>query len=96
MCASVDLLHGRAARHGYVVAAPDHIDAGCAMDGVERTLTDIRTDHPFDAPRGWTDESEIHRMHDLRDAMHLVTNDAQLGRIVDASRVGAVGFSLGG
>ncbi len=62
------------ARHGYVVAAPDHIDAGCAMDGVERTLADIRTDHLCDAPRRWTDESEIHRMHDLREAMHLVTN----------------------
>ena len=84
------------ARHGYVVAAPDHTDAGCAIGSDDLKIDNIRTDNSFLAPGRWTDQSEIDRMRDLREVMRLVADDPQLGRIVDISRVGAVGHSLGG
>ena len=46
--------------------------------------------------RRWTDQSEIDRLHDLRAVIRLIANDPQLARIVDVSRIGAVGHSLGG
>ena len=84
------------ARHGYVVAAPDHTDAGCAIGSDDLKLGNIRTDNSFVTPGRWTNQSEIDRMQDLRDVMRVVADDSQLGRIVDTSRVGAVGHSLGG
>jgi predicted dienelactone hydrolase len=84
------------ARHGYVVAAPDHTDAACAIGSDDVRLGNIRTDSSFLTPGRWTDQSEIDRLQDLREAIRLVANDPQLARIVDVSRVGAVGHSLGG
>jgi hypothetical protein len=81
------------ARHGYVVAAPDHRDAGCAIGSDD--LEPLRTDKWFLAPQLWSDESAVDRPHDLRDVMHLVAQDPALAPIVDASNVGAVGHSLG-
>ncbi len=84
------------ARHGYVVAAPDHTDAACAIGSDDVKLDNIRTDSSFLTPRQWTDQSEIDRMHDLRAVIRLIADDPQLARIVDASHIGAVGHSLGG
>ena len=84
------------ARHGYVVAAPDHTDAACAIGSDDVKLGNIRTDNSFLTPRRWTDQSEIDRLHDLRAVINLVANDPQLARIVDVSNIGAVGHSLGG
>ncbi len=84
------------ARHGYVVVAPDHTDAGCAIGSEDLKLGNIRTDNAFMFPRRWTDQSEIDRMRDLREVLRLVADDPQLARIVDLSHVGAVGHSLGG
>lgn len=82
------------ARHGYVVAAPDHRDAGCAVGSDD--LKPLRSDKWFLAPGLWSDESAVDRLDDLRDVMHLVAQDPALAPIVDASNVGAVGHSLGG
>lgn len=84
------------ARHGYVVAAPDHSDAACAIGSDDLKFGNVRTDNSFMAPDKWSDQSEIDRMQDLRAVMRLVADDPKLGRIVDMSRVGAVGHSLGG
>ena len=82
------------ARHGYVVAAPDHRDAGCPIGSDE--LKPLRTDKWFLPPDQWTDQSDVERLHDLRDTMRLIANDDALAPIVDASNVGAMGHSLGG
>ena len=82
------------ARHGYVVAAPDHRDAGCPIGSDE--LKPLRTDKWFLSPEEWTDQSDVERLHDLRDTMHLIANDDALAPIVDASNVGAMGHALGG
>jgi predicted dienelactone hydrolase len=84
------------ARHGYVVAAPDHADAVCAIGSDELNYGNMRTDKSFLDPNGWDDRSEINRLHDLRAVIRLVAGDAQLARIADTSRIGAVGHSLGG
>ncbi len=84
------------ARHGYVVAAPDHADASCAIGTDELNLGNMRIDKSFFDPASWNDRSEIGRLHDLRAAIARVAADPQLSRITDTSRVGAVGHSLGG
>ena len=82
------------ARHGYVVAAPDHQDAGCAVGSDD--LKPLRADKWFLASTLWSDESAVDRARDLREVMHLVARDPALAPIVDASNVGAIGHSLGG
>jgi predicted dienelactone hydrolase len=85
------------ARHGYVVAAPDHADS--ATCGIERDglrLANMRTDQRFIDPRAWNDQSQISRLHDLRAAIGAVAADEALGRIADIAHVGAIGHSLGG
>jgi predicted dienelactone hydrolase len=84
------------ARHGYVVAAPDHADAVCAIDGDELNLGNLRIDRSFLDPGRWTDRSEIGRLHDLQAVIRRVAADPQLARVTDTSRIGAVGHSLGG
>ena len=81
------------ARHGYVVAAPDHRDAGCPIGSDD--LKPLRTDKWFLAPQLWSEESALDRLQDLRDVIRLVAQDPALASIVDASNVGAVGHSLG-
>lgn len=84
------------ARAGYVVAAPDHADAACAVGSAEVNLGRMRIDKSFLDPGSWNDRSEIARLHDLRAVIRLVAADAQLARIADTARIGAVGHSLGG
>lgn len=85
------------ARHGYVVAAPDHADATCAIGSDEINFGRMMMiDSSFLAPESWSDRSEIGRLHDLRAVIRLVAGDAQLAPIADTSRIGAVGHSLGG
>jgi dienelactone hydrolase len=85
------------ARHGYVVAAPDHADsATCGIGREGLRLRNMRTDRSFIDPKSWNDQTERDRLEDLRETIALVAGDSQLGAIADAKRVGAVGHSLGG
>lgn len=84
------------ARAGYVVAAPDHADAACAIGSDEIDLGRMRIDRSFLDPASWNERSEIGRLHDLRAVIALVAADRQLARIADTDRVGAIGHSLGG
>ncbi len=83
------------ARHGYIVAAPDHRDAVCAIGSDDQKFGNMRTDQSFLEPQRWTERSEIDRLHDLRAVIRLVTEDPQLGAAADVQRIGAVGHSLG-
>ena len=83
------------ARHGYVVAAPDHRDAVCAIGSDELKFGNMRTDQSFLEPKRWNDRSEIDRLHDLRAVIRLVANDPQLSATTDVTSIGAVGHSLG-
>lgn len=85
------------ARHGYVVAAPDHRDAICGP-GVLRKLRDrsAATKPSFLEPQLWTDAAWRDRMLDLRETLHVVLGDPALGHAIDATRIGLMGHSLGG
>lgn len=84
------------ARAGYVVAAPDHADAACAIGSGTVDLGRMRIDRSFFEPARWNERSEVGRLHDLRAAIARVAADAELSRIADTARVGAAGHSLGG
>ena len=84
------------ARHGYVVAAPDHRDAYCATDGRTGRIGNVRTDASFLKPELWSDESNVDRRRDLQETIDAVSRDAKLEAIADTTRIGAVGHSLGG
>ncbi|MGZ8260346.1 MAG: alpha/beta hydrolase family protein [Caldimonas sp.] len=84
------------ARHGYVVAAPDHRDAWCATDGPRGSIRNVKPDASFTKPEAWSDESHADRRKDLEDAIAAVAADGDLRAIADTARIGAVGHSLGG
>ena len=84
------------ARHGYVVAAPDHADAVCRIGAEALDLSRLRIDRSFFDPASWNERSEIGRLQDLRAAIAKVAADVALARIADTARIGAVGNSLGG
>ena len=84
------------ARHGYVVAAPDHKDGVCAIGSDEHNFGNMRTDESFLEPERWSERSHRDRLHDLRTVIDLVANDQQLGAAVDVQRIGLIGHSLGG
>lgn len=83
------------ARHGYVVAAPDHKDGACAIGSDELKFGNMRTDQPFYEPQRWSDQSEIDRLRDLRAVIGLVAADPLLGPATDVRNIGAAGHSLG-
>ena len=84
------------ARHGYVVAAPDHKDAVCAIGSDEHNFGNMRTDQSFLEPDRWSERSHRDRLLDLRAVIDLVANDQQLGPAADVQRIGLIGHSLGG
>jgi predicted dienelactone hydrolase len=84
------------ARHGYVVAAPDHADAACTVGSDDMRLDRLRLDASFLEPARWDERSHLGRLQDLRAAIGRVAADAALAGIADASRIGAAGHSLGG
>jgi hypothetical protein len=58
------------ARHGYVVAAPDHRDAGCPIGS--DNLWPLSSNKWFLPPHLWSDESAVDRLDDLRAVVRLV------------------------
>lgn len=83
------------ARAGYVIAAPDHRDAGCSVDG--RKLPRIHLPQlPFTAPGRWQESSYDDRREDLEKALDWMLESADFRGSIDTSRIGAMGHSLGG
>src|SRR5262249_46328079 len=82
------------ARQGYVVAAPDHADAVCRVDGSGGQLTQQQVPSIFD-PKTWTDTAYADRKDDVELAISLMTAGAW-ARVTDPNRIGVVGHSLGG
>lgn len=83
------------ARAGYVVAAPDHRDAGCSVDG--RKLPRIHIPQlAFTTPGRWQETSYDDRREDLEKTLDWMLQNAEFRSSIDASRIGAMGHSLGG
>lgn len=84
------------ARHGYIVAAPDHKDAACAIGSDEVDFSRMRTDQSFLQPQRWSDRSHADRLQDLQEVLRRVGNDPMLGAVADLRNLGLAGHSLGG
>lgn len=80
------------ARRGYVVAAPDHADSLCDASGFSGFLSDTS----FFAPQKWTSKTYAYRRNDVENVVKTMTSDRNFKKIVDSSKIGLVGHSLGG
>lgn len=83
------------ARQGYVVAAPDHRDAGCSVDGTG-TPKLVGPEASFFQPERWTDATHDDRKDDVNRVLEWLLRGQEFGARVDADRIGMVGHSLGG
>lgn len=83
------------ARRGYVVAAPDHKDAGCSVDGSSEGGFS-RPEEPFRNPEEWTDETYGNRRDDIKGLISGLLSHPDFGGAIDADRIGGMGHSLGG
>lgn len=83
------------ARAGYVVAAPDHRDAGCSVEG--RKLPRFHLPElPFTAPGRWIEFSYDDRREDLERTLDWMLESPDFSASIEPSRLGAMGHSLGG
>lgn len=78
------------ARRGYVVVAPNHLDATCGDQ------EKVRPEQSFAKPKEWTADTYLGRRDDLRAVMDFALAEPRLGEHIDAGRVAGVGHSLGG
>jgi predicted dienelactone hydrolase len=83
------------ARTGYVVAAPDHKDASCRVDGSGR-LQLRAPERSFFQPEKWTPATHADRRSDLTHVIDWALGEPAFASSIDAQRVGAIGHSLGG
>jgi predicted dienelactone hydrolase len=82
------------ARAGYVVAAPDHRDASCSVDGARLPRLHL-PQLPFSAAGHWRESTYRDRRADLEKTLDwMLANDDFRGSI-DPARIGAMGHSLG-
>ncbi len=82
------------AEHGYVVVAPIHADASC-----NQSETSTLGDPPqkkFRDYESWTDATYRDRAQDMVAVMDGLKADARWRTLIDWSRVGLMGHSLGG
>ncbi len=84
------------ARHGYIVAAPDHADALCSVDGGPSRGPDTASEPPFTAPDRFTDQSYIGRKQDVETLLAFLLDDPGYAVSIDAKHVAIAGHSLGG
>jgi predicted dienelactone hydrolase len=83
------------ARHGYVVAAPDHADA--FLCHTARPGDSERTIQPnFLQPKTWTDATFVSRRDDIEATIDELLSDDVFQQVIDAKNIGAAGHSLGG
>jgi predicted dienelactone hydrolase len=82
------------ARHGYVVAAPDHADAFLCHSAREESGRSIQPN--FLQPETWTDATFVSRRDDIEAMIDELLSDDVFQQVIDAKNIGAAGHSLGG
>jgi predicted dienelactone hydrolase len=84
------------ARHGYVVAAPDHADA-MFCHTVRPTVPVPRVRQPdFDKLDTWNETSFADRRADVEATIDALLAHGDFHDVIDAENIGAAGHSLGG
>jgi predicted dienelactone hydrolase len=85
------------ARHGYVVAAPDHADASlCHTVEPERGPHRPPPQTSVFKPDIWDDTTFIDRRNDLEAVIAGLLSNHEFQQVIDAQAIGAAGHSLGG
>ena len=89
------------AENGYIVIAPDHVDADCSNKtgthlGSMQSAKKSWPEKPFRNPESWTDKTEADRKDDVLFALSSMFDDRQYAKFVDKKRIGLMGHSLGG
>lgn len=84
------------ARRGYIVVAPDHRDAICAVDGPSRRVFNSNPQESFRDPQSWTDQTYVDRKEDIRRLIDAMLTDPVFSPVINTDRIGAAGHSLGG
>lgn len=76
---------------GYVVLAPNHKDAACVRSGRAKPA-DLR----FDKPGAWNEHSYEDRREDLDKLLDAIQKDVSWASLIDKTKIGLAGHSLGG
>ncbi|MBI1214505.1 MAG: alpha/beta fold hydrolase [Alphaproteobacteria bacterium] len=84
------------ARDGYIVAAPDHADAGCRRGGQEGSGGFHRPEQSFRDPKDWSAQTYNDRAADMKNLYDALKEDKDWSARIDWARVGLAGHSLGG
>ncbi len=83
------------ARAGYLVAAPDHRDASCSVDGPRLPRLHL-PQIPFSTAGHWRDSTYRDRHADLEKTLDWMLASDDFRGAIDPARIGAMGHSLGG
>lgn len=81
------------ARHGYLVIAPNHRDAGCVRGGL---IASFKPRQPFRKPALWTDATFADRRDDVVNLIAGLRTTARWSSMIDWNNVALAGHSLGG
>lgn len=89
------------ARRGYIVAAPDHQDHGCSVDGgPNQTLQEINSDFPLKSFIGnysnWNDQSGNYRNVDIKTITDWLLANSPWKDRINLNEIGMSGHSFGG
>jgi uncharacterized protein (TIGR03437 family) len=87
------------ARLGYIVAAPDHNDHGCSVDGTSISLLQVYAAFPFSQfgdASSWTDQTALYRNNDMEAVLSYMLNSWSGKSAVNANEIVAAGHSFGG
>ncbi len=85
------------ARHGYVVAAPDHADALlCHIAGPPLPPRQRPPQPNLFKPETWSDATFRDRRDDIAATIDGLLADKEFRQVIDAQSIGAAGHSLGG
>jgi uncharacterized protein (TIGR03437 family) len=87
------------ARSGFIVAAPDHADAGCSVTepGAPQPTISLSGGTPsFADPAAWNSTSYYNRYVDNENTIDGMLAQPELGPQIDSTRIAMSGHSLGG
>ncbi len=87
------------ARLGYIVAAPDHNDHGCSVDGTSIGLLQVNFEFPFAKfgnAAAWTDQTGSYRNVDVETVLNYMLNTWSGKASVNPAQIVMSGHSFGG